>query len=223
MEFISAIVFAGFLFGCCIVGAAVATRLTRDFERGRGALVLGGFSAPALFVIYLFLASHLREEFHRQRSEAYWLDPNCTLPLGHDFELSYFDEMPSSATITRGGVVLLPGIAPPNYIRSVAILGEKIYVETGSSNLSIDPPNGFFSVDLISGEVRKFQNGAQLQADFPEPGHLDSPDAVFQAAEARQRGRLFWPCIAAAPLVLMPGLALVRRKLKKPAKIPAGS
>lgn len=222
MEFFSFIALAGFVLICGLGTGAVTARATRDFERGRGGLIVAGFFAPALFVMYLFLGSHLREEFHRQRSEAYCLDPNCTLPLGHDFELTYFEDLPSSATITRDGAVILPRLDPLNYVKRVAILGEKIYVETGSSNLSIDPPNGFFSVDLISGDIQNFQSESKLLTSFPKSGHLDSPDAVFQLAETQERGRLFWPCVFATPLVLLGGLAFVRSKNKKPAEIPAG-
>jgi len=126
MELFSFIALAGFVLVCGLVAGTVTARLVRDFERGRGELIVAGFFVPALFVTYLFLASHLREEFHRWHSEAYCLDPNCTIPLGHGVELSYYDDMPSMARITRDGLDFL-GFAPPTYVQGTAIVGSMLY------------------------------------------------------------------------------------------------
>lgn len=223
MEFFSFIALAGFVLVCGLVTGTVTARLVRDFERGRGELIVAGFFVPALFVTYLFLASHLREEFHRWHSEAYCLDPNCTIPLGHGVELSYYDDMPSIARITRDGLDLL-GFAPPTYVQGTAIVGNMLYTETSHSTLSIDPPDGFLSLNLVSGEVRKFTNDRELRANALGLGQLTTPDQILSTEENRQRNRFYWPTVFAAPILLAATMliALSRRKSKKPTGIPAG-
>jgi hypothetical protein len=74
MEIFGMLVFSVVLFGLGIVLAIGATLVTRNFSRGRGAIVLAASFSPFLFVGYLLLAGYLRNEFHYDRREASNLD-----------------------------------------------------------------------------------------------------------------------------------------------------
>lgn len=207
-----------------IVFALVTAALTRNVGGIRIVYVISALVLPAAFVVYLLVAGYLRNEFHWQHSEAYDFDGSCTLPLGNGFELSYFDETPYMAYMTRAGVQS-PRLAPSDHIQRVAIADNKIYARSSDSNSADGPPDGFFSIDLATGEITKFDDEAHLRASFPKFGQLNTPDVAFWAAEDRQRSGSFWPCVAGTPFVLAAGmlLALFVRKSKKPAGIPAGS
>lgn len=203
MEFASLIVPVGFVF-CCGIGitlSLIAAMLSRNFERGRGASIVGAFFAPFLFAIYLLLAGYLRNDYHRRHHEASNLDGDCTLPLRHGFNLIFFDEMPEDSSIGRGD---WQKSGPPilGHVRRVAVTNASVVGQTGDSDYSASP-SAFFSFDLKSGAVTRFEDEAALRLHTPQVGVLQRPDEAFREAERKQRNALFWPLVAGLPLVVV--------------------
>jgi hypothetical protein len=217
MEFIAYLVLAGFIFACSVVLALIATAVTRRFERGRGAIVLAAFFAPSVFTAYLLFASYLRNEFHYDRLEASNFDGSCTLPLGNGYNLTFFDEVPTASSIGKGDWQKLAPISLSR-VQRVAQAGHYVFGQTSTSDWPKGPVDFFFSLDLSSGEIRKFGDEAILRQHAPRFGSLVSPDEAFWATQRRQQSKLFWPVVAGAPFAMFAGyLYLIRRnRTKKP-------
>jgi len=206
---------AFFIFVCVlgIVLAIVATATTREFSRGRGAVVLAAFLSPFLFVGYLLIADHFRDEFHRARGDAFD-DGFNTLPLADGYKLSYFYKMPWMSIIEK---------VAPNHsfnpavdqVQRLAFAGNRVFGETGRTNMRDGPPDFFFSLDLSSGEVQKFSSEAELRSRFAAFGQLLRPEEVYRDALERQRSGFFWPTVASAPFALLLGVLHFFRRARR--------
>jgi hypothetical protein len=213
LEVFAMLAIAVFIFVLGIVLAIAAGYATRNFERGRGGIVVAAFFSPFLFVGYLLVADHFRDEFHRARGEAFD-DGFKTLPLANAYRLSYFYKMPWMSVITKVGVNHSSNSAV-DQVQLLAIVGNRVFGETGRTEMLDGPPDFFFSLDLSSGELRKFSNEAELRSNFSVFGQLQRPEEVYQDALKRQRSDYFWPAVMSAPLALLTSILYFVRHVRK--------
>jgi hypothetical protein len=179
-----------------IILALIAVRITRDRVRGRGAVVLIAFFLPAIYVAYLLTADHYRNEYHRVHSKAYDSDGYCNLVLGNGYELWYFDETPWMSSIGK-----LYTNAQITNIQRLTVTNQTVVGQTGTTEMLDGPTDYFFSLDLASGEIRKFGNEEELRSKSGTFGHLERPEDLFNAEFAREHGWYFWPLVCLIPLV----------------------
>ena len=215
MEAIGMLAITGFIFVLGIVLVLASGHATRNFDRGRSAIMIAAFFAPFLFTGYLLFAGYLRNQFHYDRHEASNFDGECTLSLSNGYKLTFFDELPSGSSIGKGdwrrrGVTVLTNI------QKVSLTDHIVYGQTGTSDLPNNSSGLFFALDTSSGDLKKFPDEAALRTYAPEAPLLRETDEAFRLAENRERSLLFWPVIVALPFALLgSSLYLIRKAQQK--------
>jgi hypothetical protein len=192
----------GIVIVCCVVFAGSAGVMTRRLNRGRGAVIVLAFFVPALFVAYLLVAGYWRNNFHRSRLEASNIDGECTLPLGNGYSLRFLDKMPSLAMILNEDFTDAKPINVDG-VRSIATANSMVFGQT----------DFFFSLNLSSGQIKRFADEAEMRRGSPPFGALVETSEAFSTAEDWQRGSYFWPLVACGPIaILVGGLIWSRRR-----------
>jgi len=200
------------LVGLSVLSAAVARRATAKWIRGRGAAITLALFLPGLYVAYVLGVSHLRDDYHRRRSETYNFDGSCVVALGHGYKLEYFDEVPEdSSLILQGQGVAnnyndngVPVRLLENGVQQVGVTNTGVYgAATGrdySPDLQIDH---YFFISFADGYDKRFKTEAELRSAAPIPGQMSSPDELFSMREGKERSSsitwiLFgWPIVIA--------------------------
>jgi hypothetical protein len=123
--------------------------------------------------------------------------------------------MPSASSISKGDWTK-PVSSILSNVQKVAITDRTVFGQTSSSPWPDGPVAFFFSLDLSSGEIRKFDDEVSLRKYAPQMGPLRSPDEAFRLMEDTQHSALFWPGMMSLPFALFAGgLYLIRRVRKE--------
>jgi len=215
------------LVGLLMIGALLALGVaakTRNSGRKRVFYITAALLLPVTSAGYLIILAELRSEYHQRRGEAFEEGSYSTLPLGHEYKLWFPYEFPNDASI---GNTSLPDYAdhpPLRPVQQVAISGDWVFGGVGKNDSLKDRVDFYFSMNLSTGEIRRFANEAGLRAHSPAFGPLAGPEYVFEAAQARQESPYFWPVAGGVPIAfIFAGLVfLLHTNSKKPAEIPAG-
>jgi hypothetical protein len=196
-----------------VFAAIIAVKLTRKWNRGVGIAVLLGFSSPILYVASILGMQHLRDEYHRQRLEAYDFDGSCDAPLGHGYRLQFFDEDPWLSQIVAGSLST-PGKLPSlnseyrlveNRVQRLAITKTDVYGQAGATDQLDGPADHYFRINLVDGTDRRYPSEADLRQDATTNAPFVTADQAFNDQEGQQRSTLVSWIIGLAPLVFLAG------------------
>ena len=184
-----------------VVFAFCAIRLTRNRTQGRGAIVIVAFLIPTLYVAYLLAAGHIRNEYHRSRSNAYESEGYNNLMLGNGYVLWFFDETPWLSSIGRGSAN-----AQITSIQRLSTDGTKVVGQTGRTNMEDGPTDYYFVLDLATGTLQKFATQAELSSTKVTFKPLQRPEELYNAEINSEYSGLFWPLVCLAPVGLATSL-----------------
>lgn len=198
------------LFILSVAAAAIASRTTRNWRGGRGAAIVAAFFLPGVYVAYLLVATHFRDDYHRRRSETYNFDGNCVVALGHEYKLEYYDEFPDYSTI-----ILESSGAAQNYsdngtpvrllekgVQRVGVTSAGVYGGASGRADSSEPLiDHYFFLNFADGSDRRFNTEAELRSAVPGAGPMNSPDELFSMRESKERSKLFTWAMLILPII----------------------
>lgn len=200
------------LIGLSVLSAAIAKRATAKWIRGRGATITLALFLPGLYVAYVLGVSHLRDDYHRHRSETYDFDGNCVVALGHGYSLDFFDEFPEFSTLSLKGQGAannyndngVPVRLLENGVQRIGVTDAGVYGAASGRNdsarLQVDH---YFFLSFADGSNKRFKTEAELRSAVPISVPMNSADELFSMREGKERSSsitwiLFgWPIVIA--------------------------